>query len=280
MTVSRQWSLRATLSVVLLTMSAEPALPNDLKGATFSHVFGTNTALFEQFVLWKNIMGPCWLKIEDADFTAVNNSSWCKLELQISKPSLITPLGESENMEAPPLTFMSIALRTTLNVKENRQEILIASARVYENVALGDTTPPEKLPCKTFSVMRPIESAHPMGFEAMTKKRRGTIMLAKNEQILLSMFLALLEKQDPDVLMGHQLQDVDYSILLSRMRERKTPGWHRIGRMKRNDWPKNMGKGGGSFFAERQLVSGRLLCDIANDMGKVSKLRPFYKMPC
>ncbi|KAI9876415.1 MAG: DNA-directed DNA polymerase alpha catalytic subunit pol1 [Pleopsidium flavum] len=246
----------------------KPALPIDVKGETFCHVFGTSTALFEQFVLWKNIMGPCWLKIEDADFTAVNNSSWCKLELQVSKPSLIMPLGESDNMEAPPLTFMSIALRTTLNVKENRQEILLASARVYENVSLSDTTSPEKLPCKTFTVMRPAESSYPMGFEAVTKKQRGTIMLEKNEQFLLSKFLALLEKLDPDVLMGHQLQDVDYSVLLSRMKERKTPGWHRIGRMKRSDWPKSMGKGGGSFFAERQLVSGRLLCDIANDMGK------------
>lgn len=258
----------------LLTELVEPALPNDLRGDTFSHVFGTSTALFEQFVLWKNIMGPCWLKIEDCDFNAVQNSSWCKLELQVSKPSLIVSLGESENMEPPPLTFMSIALRTTLNVKENKQEILIASARVYENVSLNDTTSPEKLPCRTFTVMRPAETTYPTGFEAVAKRQRGTIMLEKNEQFLLSMFLALLEKADPDVLMGHQLQDVDYSILLSRMRDRKTPGWHRIGRMKRSEWPKNMGKGGGSFFAERQLVSGRLLCDIANDMGKVSLSGP------
>ena len=255
--------------------AAEPSLPNDLKGETFSHVFGTSTALFEQFVLWKNIMGPCWLKIEDADFTAVHNASWCKLELQVSKPSLIVPLGETENMDAPPLTFMSMALRTTLNVEENKQEILIASARVYENVLLSDTTSPEKMPCRTFTVMRPSESTYPVGFEAMAKRQRGTIMLEKNEPLLLSKFLALLEKSDPDVLMGHQLQDVDYSILLSRMRERKTPGWHRIGRMKRSEWPKSMGKGGGSFFAERQLVSGRFLCDIANDMGKVSNPKAF-----
>lgn len=93
-------------------------------------------------------------------------------------------------------------------------------------------------------------------------------MLEKSEQLLLSKFLALLEKMDPDVLMGHQLQDVDYPVLLSRMRERKTPGWHRIGRLRRSEWPKNIGKGGNSFFAERQLIAGRLLCDIANDMGK------------
>lgn len=245
----------------------KPALPMDLKGETFSHVFGTNTALFEQFVLWKNIMGPCWLKIEEADFTAVNNASWCKLECQVSKPALINPIPDSENMEAPPLTLMSLSFRTQFNVKENTQEILVASARVYENVSITDTTPPEKLPCKTFTVMRPPGSAYPMGFEAETKKRRGTYILEKSEQFLLSKFLALFEKMDPDVLMGHQLQEVDLGILLNRMKEKKTPGWHRIGRLKRGEWPKNFNKGGG-FFADRHLVAGRLVCDIANDMGK------------
>src|SRR5207244_3170787 len=101
-------------------------------------------------------------------------------------------------------------------------------------------------------------------------KQRGTFMLAKSEQFLLSMFLALFERTDPDVLIGHQLQEVDYSVLLSRMREKKTPGWHRIGRLKRSEWPKTLGKSGAGFFAERQLVSGRLICDVGNDMGKVS----------
>lgn len=242
-------------------------LPTDLEGETFSHVFGTNTALFEQFVLWKNIMGPCWLKIDGANFNAVNNASWCKLELQVDKPNSIVTLGDSDNLEAPPLTLMSIALRTTMNVKENKQEIFMASARIYDNVSLTDTTPPEKLPCRTFTVMRP-DGEYPIGFKAEAEKHRGVIKTEKNEAGLLSIFLALLQQADPDVLMGHRLDDVDYSTLLSRMRERKTPGWHRIGRLKRSEWPKNVGKGGSSFFAERQLAAGRLLCDLANDMGK------------
>ncbi|KAK2882639.1 hypothetical protein FQN49_000151 [Arthroderma sp. PD_2] len=245
---------------------SKPALPMDLKGETFSYVFGTNTALFEQFVLWKNIMGPCWLRIEDADFTAVNGASWCKLECQVSKPAEISLDLDSEDVEIPRLTLMSLAFRTQLNVKENKQEIIVATARVYENLLLSDTTAPENLPCKTFTVMRPANSTYPLGFEAETRKQRGTVMLEKTEQFLLSKFLALFEKIDPDVLVGHQLQEVDFNILLSRLREKKTPGWHRIGRMKRGEWPKNS-KGSG-FFGERQLLAGRLLCDVANDMGK------------
>ena len=246
----------------------KPVLPMDLQGETFSQVFGTNTSLFEQFVLWKNIMGPCWLKIEEADFTAVNNASWCKLECAVTKPALISALPETENLEMPTLTLMSLSFRTQLNVKENKQEILVASARVYENVSLTDTTPPEKMPCRTFTVMRPCGSSYPIGFEAETKKQRGTFNLEKSEQFLLAKFLALFERTDPDVLLGHQLQEVDYSILLSRLREKKTPGWHRVGRLKRAEWPKNFNKGGGGFFAERQLLAGRLMCDLANDMGK------------
>jgi DNA polymerase alpha subunit A len=163
---------------------------------------------------------------------------------------------------------MSLAFRTQLNVKENKQEILVASARVYENVSLTDPTPPEKLPCKTFTVMRPVGSSYPLHFEAETRKQRGTFLLEKSEQFLLSKFLALFEKMDPDVLMGHQLQEVDLSILLSRLKEKKTPGWHRLGRLKRGEWPKTFNRGGG-FFAERHLIAGRLMCDVANDMGKV-----------
>lgn len=243
-------------------------LPMDLQGETFSKVFGTNTALFEQFVLWKNIMGPCWLTIEDADFTAVNNASWCKLECAVTKPANITVLKNSDTVETPRLTLMSLSFRTQLNVKENKQEILVASARVYENVSLTDTTAPEKMPSRTFTVMRPSGTSYPLGFETETKKQKGTFFLEKSEQFLLSKFLALFEKVDPDCLMGHQLQEVDYSILLSRLKEKKTPGWHRIGRMKRGEWPKTFGKGGSSFFAERQLLAGRLMCDLANDMGK------------
>ncbi|KEQ91426.1 hypothetical protein AUEXF2481DRAFT_8497 [Aureobasidium subglaciale EXF-2481] len=245
-------------------------LPTDLQGETFSHVFGTNTALFEQFVLWKNIMGPCWLKIDAAsiNFNAVKNASWCKLEMLVDKPQGISTLGDTDNLDAPPLTLMSIALRTKLNEKDNKQEILLASARIYDSMSLSDTTAPEKLPCKTFTVMRPNGPDYPVGFKTDAEKYRGNIQMEKSEGAVLSKFLALLDRNDPDVLIGHRLDDVDYTLLLSRMRECRTPGWHRIGRLKRHEWPKNIGKGGGSFFVERQLAAGRLLCDLGNDMGK------------
>lgn len=214
-------------------------------------------------------MGPCWLNIEDADFTSLKNASHCKLEVQVSNPGFINPVSDSDSMEPPPLTLMSIAMRTILNVKDNKQEILAISARVYEDISLSDTTPAEKLPSRTFTIIRPIGQSFPIGFEDLVKKQnRGLVKLCKQEQEILSFFLAQLDRVDPDVIVGHQLEGVDYSILLSRLQARKTPQWSRIGRIRRTQWPNSMGKVGGNFYAERSLISGRLLCDLANDAGK------------
>ena len=136
--------------------------------------------------------------------------------------------------------------------------------------SLTDTTPAEKLPCKTLTIIRPLRERFPTGFALDVEKHVGAIKMEKTELGLLSLFLGHLQRIDPDVLLGHKLEDVDYAVLLSRLKDRKVPGWHRIGRLRRSEWPKNMGRGGGSFFVERQLIAGRLLCDLANDQGKVS----------
>ena len=241
----------------------------DATGQTFSRVFGSNTNLFEQFVLWKNIMGPCWLKIQDADFGAIKNASHCKLEVSAEHPNMVSTIPDSDNLDAPPLTLMSIALRTAFNAKENKQEILAISARIYEKVALADTTPAEKLPCRTFTVIRPQGQGFPFGFDQLVKQRhRGLISLQKQESSLLSFFLAQVDVADPDVILGHQLEGVDYSVLLNRLHEKKTHQWSRLGRFRRTQWPSSIGKVGGNVFAERQIIAGRLLCDLANDAGK------------
>jgi DNA polymerase alpha subunit A len=243
-------------------------LSSDLTGETFSRVFGTNTSLFEQFVLGKNVMGPCWLKIDAADCGAIHNASWCKLEVLVPKPNSVSVLSNSDGLDAPPMTLMSLSMRTTFNAKDNKQEILMVSAMIYDNFSLTDTTPIDEMQCKSFTIMRPNGPAYPTGFQTEAEKLKGNFMLKKTEKELLSLLMAMFQRYDPDVLVGHRLDDVDYSVLLNRLRENKTPGWHRIGRVKRSDWPKNLGKGGGSFFAEKQLASGRLLCDLANDLGK------------
>ncbi|KAK3692133.1 hypothetical protein B0T22DRAFT_5041 [Podospora appendiculata] len=254
----------------LLYPYTKPPIDTVRESETYSHVFGATTGLFEQFVLWKNIMGPCWLKIQDADFNALKNASHCRLEVLVDHPNMISTVSESDNMDVPPLTMMSIAMRTVFNAKANKQEILALSARVYEDVSLSNTTPAHKLPCRSFTIIRPQGTTFPLGFEKMAKERRkgGLIKLVKQESEILTFFLAQVDVVDPDVLIGHQLEGVDYSILLNRLIEKKAHQWSRLGRLRRSQWPSSIGKAGGNVFAERQIMAGRLLCDLANDAGK------------
>ncbi|SZF03580.1 unnamed protein product [Blumeria hordei] len=254
----------------LLYSYSKPQLPsNQHSGLTYSHVFGTSTSLFEQFVLWKSIMGPCWLQIEKGEYGVLKKASHCKLEVQLSEPKFINIAASNEALQIPPLTLMSITIRTLLNKKENKQEILAISARIYHKISITDTVTPEKIPSHSITVLRPSQTMFPIGFEAEAAKHtKGSIKLVKHERELLSFFLARLALDDPDVLIGHQLEGVDFRILLSRLQINKTPQWSRIGRMNRTQWPNSLGTMEGNFFAERSLLAGRLLCDLANDMGK------------
>ncbi|KAK9448679.1 uncharacterized protein V1518DRAFT_417885 [Limtongia smithiae] len=248
---------------VLYPYSNKP-LPLDLSGKTFSRVFGTDTALFEQFVLMQRVMGPCWLEIKNPQTKDVANMSWCKFEIGVDNPNFVKPMPDAE---APPLTLMSIALRTAMNHAENKQEIVAISARIFEDIPHDTTESPENLSPYTFTIVRPIRRNFPIGFDSEIKKHgRGTITTEHNEQALLSNFLVKIQKYDPDVFIGHNLDAVDLSLLFHRMKERKTPNWHRMGRLKRSQWP--ISSRGFTQFTDRLIVGGRLLCDLANDLGK------------
>lgn len=62
---------------------AEPEIPMGTTGATFSHVFGTNTSAFELLAVKRKIMGPCWLDVKSATLSTKSVS--------IAVETLLTP---------------------------------------------------------------------------------------------------------------------------------------------------------------------------------------------
>ena len=78
------------------------------------------------------------------------------------------------------------------------------------------------------------------------------------------MKIALIHRTDPDVIVGHNFLGFDLDVLLHRMKANKVEFWSRLGRLKRSVWPKLQSGPGGmgdSTYAERSIVSGRLVCD-------------------
>ena len=85
---------------------------------------------------------------------------------------------------------MSLTIRTRMNHKDNRQEIVLAACRVYENVSLDDPTSADKLPCYGFTSIRPMEAGvFPLGFESELKKMgwSGRVNVQRTEAGLLNL---------------------------------------------------------------------------------------------
>ncbi|SPO31013.1 related to POL1 - DNA-directed DNA polymerase alpha, 180 KD subunit [Ustilago trichophora] len=244
----------------------EPQLPFDFKGRTFSKAFGTNTSPFELLVVKRRIFGPSWLKISNASIAEGSTPiSWCKMEVSVDDPKDISPISDVDTTsprETPPLTVMSLAVRTVVNHKENKQELVAVSARIWTDHQIEDPTPPEQLPCSVFTAVRPLGSMFPPGFEAEARKGKIKIHTLKYERMLLNALLAQIHNADPDVIVGHEFNGVSLDVLLHRMKDLRAEHWSRVGRFRRPKWPKL--KQGMNL----KILAGRLVCDLASDNGK------------
>lgn len=236
-------------------------LPTGISGRTFLNVFGTNTSALELLLVKRRMMGPCWLRIKPASMDR-QGVSWCRMELQVDNPKTgiqVIPNGP----EAPKLTVMSLSLRTSLNA-QHQHEIISASALVFNSVSSDAATAASSKCNAMFTVVcDPEGTGFPGKFkDTLTSKAAGTrIELAKNEKMLLSYLLSQLKKHDPDVLVGHNFLGFDLGVLLHRMKANGTQGWSQLGRLHWSQWPKAKAGSTESTWSERQILSGRLVCD-------------------
>ncbi|XP_049604706.1 DNA polymerase alpha catalytic subunit [Syngnathus scovelli] len=231
-----------------------PALPPDLKGATFSHIFGTNTSSLEHFLLSRKIKGPCWLDIKTPQLIH-QAVSWCKVEALVPRMDLITVV---KDLAPPPITVMSISLKTIQNLKTHHNEIVSLAALVHHSFHMDKAPPRPPYQTHFCVVTKPTDCIFPYDFKDALKKKNAKVEIATTERTLLGFFLAKMHKIDPDVLVGHDIFGFDLEVLLQRINYCKVPHWSKIGRLRRANMPKLGGRGA---FAEKNATCGRLVCD-------------------
>lgn len=250
--------------------SAEhPTLPSDLKGATFSHVFGTNTTSLEHFLLSRKIKGPCWLDIKTPQLMA-QPVSWCKVEALALRTDLISVV---KDLAPPPVTVMSISLKTVQNPKTHQNEIVSLAALIHYRFHM-DKAPPQPLYQTHFCVVsKPNDCIFPYDFKEAVRKKNGKVEIAATERTLLGFFLAKMHKIDPDVLVGHDIFGFDLEVLLQRINVCKVPHWSKIGRLRRTNMPKLGGRG---TFAEKNATCGRLVCDVEISAKELIRCKSYH----
>ncbi|CAN7995918.1 unnamed protein product, partial [Ixodes pacificus] len=112
---------------------------------------------------------------------------------------------------------------------------------------------------------RPSGTLFPYGFSGSMCKHT-TLEVVDSERSLLILFAAKLQRLDPDIIVGHDVQSYDLNVLLHRMISSKIPNWSRLGRLKRGNAAvlvrlpllpfARTAKG------DKQMTPGRLVCDL------------------
>ncbi|XP_042526110.1 DNA polymerase alpha catalytic subunit [Dipodomys spectabilis] len=236
--------------------SAEmPQLPQDLKGETFSHVFGTNTSSLELFLMNRKIKGPCWLEVKNPQL--LNQPiSWCKFEAMALKPDLVNVIKDAG---PPPLVVMSFSMKTMQNVKNHQNEIIAIAALVHHHFELDKAPPQPPFQSHFCVVSKPKDCIFPYAFKEVINEKNVKVEVATTERTLLGFFLAKVHKIDPDVIVGHNIYGFELEVLLQRINVCKVPHWSKISRLKRSSMPK---LGSRSGFGERNATCGRMICDV------------------
>ncbi|XP_058391579.1 DNA polymerase alpha catalytic subunit isoform X3 [Diceros bicornis minor] len=250
--------------------SAEmPQLPQDLKGETFSHVFGTNTSSLELFLMNRKIKGPCWLEVKNPQL--LNQPiSWCKVEAMVLKPDLVNVIKE---VSSPPLVVMSFSMKTMQNAKTHQNEIIAMAALVHHSFALDKAPPQPPFQSHFCVVSKPKDCIFPHAFLEDIKKKNVKVEVAATERTLLGFFLAKVHKIDPDIIVGHNIYGFELEVLLQRINMCKVPHWSKIGRLKRSNMPK---LGGRSGFGERNATCGRMICDVEISAKELIRCKSYH----
>ena len=149
--------------------------------------------------------------------------------------------------------MMSLSLRTIVNHRENKTELLCATARTWEGCSLDDTNADK--PSHKTTIVRPIEK-FPPGLDT------AQFQCVKAERALLNALLATIQRHDPDVIIGHNFLGNTFESLLYRLKELKADHWSRIGRFRRKGF--NISKTG----SNTRLMAGRLVADLSSDAAK------------
>ena len=75
---------------------------------------------------------------------------------------------------------------------------------------------------------------------------------------------AKIKSLDPDVFIGHRLENISLDVLVHRMNDNNVVTWSALGRRNRRQWPYMINKSNSSYnnsLLIRDVFQGRLLCD-------------------
>ena len=222
-------------------------------GKTYSHILNATASIRESFILNCQLMGPCWVRIQDCQPTRAP-VSYAKVECMVASPRQVNRITD-QVPPPPPVTTVTLQFKTAVNPTTQKSEIVVAAALCHNRVMLETATEATPEHQAALVIVRPWQQPSlPRDFQAT-----GVIRQEQNERALISRLMAQLLIWDPDCIVGHNAAGFDLEVLLMRCTELKIPTWAQLGRRRRTG-AAFQGKARKDYAIQEALV-GRLLCD-------------------
>ncbi|OWZ15399.1 DNA polymerase alpha catalytic subunit [Phytophthora megakarya] len=259
-----------------------PAPPSDFcsrGGKTFTRICGAFTRPLENFLLTRRLLGPGWVEIKNVR-KCTEGVSFCKMEFETFDPKNVTSIAGG--MSPPPLTVMSLSLKSVCNPNTGKHEVVALSAITETGISAeggGKGTKGARHTLSHFTAIRPLDenNGFPQTYaDAVQKDDRFGMKMENgalginserlhveiNERVMLSYFLTRVQHEDPDVIVGHNLHKYALELLISRIDNFKLGGlWSKLTRLRRGRLnPMNVGEGWNEYRMD-DMVNGRLFCD-------------------
>ena len=243
---------------------SDRSLPRELVGKTFSRVFGTRTTALELLLLKRQVMGPCWLRLDN--IRAVQAPvSWCRFEYAVDSAKQLQHLADAP--DAPLFSLLALNLQSVRSDKTGRDELVAVSLLHHSALSVdggsADTAAVsvESAVCGLSGVALP--SDWPLSVKSHNKQASSRQLLhCANERAMLAWLISRIGNLDPDALLAHDLHGFVMDLLLSRLSALKVPHWSKLGRLKRLQIP-HIDRSGtfNASVLDRGVGSGRLQLD-------------------
>ena len=153
--------------------------------------------------------------------------------MTIDSPKFLAPAQGPKQGPAPPVSVLSLSLKTVVNPKSHAHEVVVASVLYHNSVNIDGPTPSK--PGQLSRVTAVTSSAH-AGISALPvdlndtivkEKQQNVIRPMKNEAALLTFLVSRISELDPDVILGHNISGFDLDVLLHRIAQNNVPNWVR-----------------------------------------------------
>ncbi|XP_076255109.1 DNA polymerase alpha catalytic subunit [Rhynchophorus ferrugineus] len=230
---------------------------------SFTKIFGINSSGLERFLLEKKLKGPCWLDVSTPELNK-NPLSWCTFEVNCPSEKNIVKVEES--IDVPPLVVSAINFRHYQNAKTNHNEILMISCITQTNYALDRQQPKPPFNQHFCVFTAPPKQILPLNIHEHLKNYKGTkVQKMDTEKALLNYFVNQFNKIDPDLIVGYDMQGHHINILANRLIINNITTFSKLSKLKRSQKKR----------LERDLFTGRLVCDIKISAKELIKLRTY-----